>query len=181
MHELDKHLGVLKNNKVMRYDKNKLVEKTSSIDIQTTKPFEALDFSFFFNYQIFPPHILVAKTQWQAENRTMQIGDTIVQQAFLPPLKGLSQKIVFGVRISEIINESNLKRFSYETIEGHVEKGISSFSITADNGTIKFSIHTFSEPGNLLTKLLGPIFTRPYQAYCTRQALKQVKQRLDRQ
>jgi len=181
MHQLDKHLEVLKNKKVMRYDKNQLVEKTSSIYIQTSKTFEELDFRFFFNYQVFPSHILVAKTQWQAENRDIKVGDTIVQQAFLPPLKWLSQKVIFGVRVSEVINEKHLKCFSYETIEGHVEKGISSFSITADNSAIKFSIHTFSEPGNLLTKLLGPIFTLPYQAYCTRQALKQVKQQLELQ
>lgn len=165
----------------MQYDKHKLIEKTTSIHIKTTKIFQELDFDFFFNYRIFPSNILTFKTQWVTENRPMKVGDTIVQQAFLPPISSFSQKVIFGVRISEVINEANLKRFSYETIEGHVEKGISSFSITAESDTIKFSIHTYSEPGNLLTRVLGPILTLPYQAYCTRKALKQVKQQIEQQ
>lgn len=165
----------------MQYDKNNLLEKTTSVNIQTTKSLEELDFSFFFNYNIFPPDILIAQTQWAIEKRHMKVGDTIAQQVFLPPFKWWSQKVIFGVRISELINERNIKCFSYETIEGHVEKGSSSFSVTADPEVIKFSIHTYSTPGNLLTKILGPVFTLPYQAYCTRQALRYVKKQLEQQ
>lgn len=157
-----------------------LLEKTTSINVHTNKSIEQLNFDFFFNYHIFPVNILVAKTQWATEKRTMKAGDTIVQQAFLP-LKSFSLKVIFGVRISEVINESNLKRFSYETLEGHVEQGISSFSIGADKGKVQFSIHTYSQPGNWLTKLLGPVFTLPYQAYCTRQALIHIKKQLELQ
>lgn len=181
LHQLDKHLEVLKNKQVMRYDKHTLIEKTTSINIQTAKSLQELNFDFFFNYQIFPSNILVSKTQWATENRAMKVGDTIVQQAFLPPISSFSQKVILGVRISEVINEANLKRFSYETIEGHVEKGISSFSIADEKGIIKFSIHTYSEPGNWLTRILGPILTLPYQAYCTRKALQQVKKQIEQQ
>lgn len=181
IHQLDEHLEVLKSKPVVQYDKHKLIEKTTSISIQTAKSLQELDFDFFFNYRIFPSNILIFKTQWAVENRAMKVGDTIVQQAFLPPISSFSQKVIFGVRISEVINEANLKRFSYETLEGHVEKGISSFSITAENGTIKFSIHTYSEPGNMLTKFIGPILTLPYQAYCTRKALQQVKKQIVQQ
>lgn len=169
------------SKKVMTYQKSELVERISSIYIQTDKSIDELDCSFLFDYRIFPSNILTAKTQWQTENRGPQVGDTIVQQAFLPPSKWLSQKIIFGVRISEIINDENLKRLSYETLEGHVERGHSSFSVTADEGSLKFSIHTFSEPGNLLMRLLGPFVTLPYQAYCTRQALIYVKKQLELQ
>ncbi|MBL7706069.1 MAG: DUF1990 family protein [Taibaiella sp.] len=178
--QFDKHLEVLRNKKVQHYDKKKLLEKTTSINIYTNKSLQELDFSFFFNYHIFPANILVAKTLWAAEKRNMKVGDTIVQQIFLP-LKSFNLKVIFGVRISEVINENNLKQFSYETLEGHVEQGISSFSITADDGIIKFSIHTYSQPGNWLTRLLGPIVTLPYQAYCTRQALVHVKKQLEQQ
>lgn len=179
-HQFDKHLERLKNKQVQHYDKSKLLEKTTSINIHTNKSMEQLNFDFFFNYHIFPANILVAKTQWEAENRYMQAGDTIVQQAFLP-LKSFSLKVIFGVRISEMINESNLKKFSYETIEGHVEQGISSFSVSADKGKVQFSIHTYSQAGNWLTRLLSPIITLPYQAYCTRQALVHVKKQLELQ
>lgn len=180
-HQFDKHLEVLKSKKVQHYDKEKLLEKTTSINIYTNKSLQELDFSFFFNYHVFPANILIAKTQWATEKRNMEAGDTIVQQAFLPPLKWFSLKVIFGVRVSEVINESNLKRFSYETIEGHVEQGISSFSISAGNGQVQFSIHTYSQPGNWLTRLIGPIFTLPYQSYCTRQALAHVKKQLEQQ
>lgn len=179
-HQFEKHLEVLKSKKVQHYDKEKLLEKTTSINIHTNKSLEELNFDFFFNYHIFPPNILVAKTQWETESRNMKVGDTIVQQAFLP-LKSFNLKVIFGVRISKVINESNLKRFSYETIEGHVEQGISSFSISNDNGKVQFSIHTYSQPGNWLAKLLGPIITLPYQSYCTRQALIHVKKQLEQQ
>jgi len=80
------------------------------------------------------------------------------------------------VRIKEIINELSIKGYSYETLEGHVEKGISIFTIEKrDNGKIIFSIKTFSKPATILTKILGPIFSVPYQTYCTMHALKNVK------
>ena len=94
-------------------------------------------------------------TQWASEKREMQIGDTIVQQAFIPALRHLSQKIIFGVRINDIINEPTKIGFTYEILKGHVERGISIFTIekTADQKTI-FKVHTFSQPGNILTKLV---------------------------
>lgn len=109
----------------------------------------------------------------------MKIGDTILQQVFIPPTKTFSQKIVFGVRINDFIDETERKGFSYETIEGHVEKGESTFTIENINGGLIFKIKTFSEPGNLLTKLVGPIFTVPYQTYCTRIALENVKSQIE--
>jgi uncharacterized protein (UPF0548 family) len=117
-------------------------------------------------------------TQWELEKRTMKIGDTILQQALIPPTKFFSQKITFGVRINKIINEENKKGFSYETIEGHVEKGESTFTVEQEKSKMIFKIQTFSEPGNLLTNVVGPIFTLPYQAYCTRRALDNVKHQI---
>ena len=113
-------------------------------------------------------------TQWDSENRVMQVGDTIVQQVYLPPWKKFSQKIVFGVRINRIIDEPFKKGFSYETLDGHVEKGLSIFTFELENGNPIFKIETFSKPGNILTRLLGPIFSIPYQTYCTHAALKNV-------
>ncbi len=81
----------------------------------------------------------------------MQIGDTILQQVFIPPVKQFSKKIIFGVRINAIINEAVRIGFSYETLEGHVEKGESTFTIEEIEGNIIFKIHTFSEPGSWLT------------------------------
>jgi uncharacterized protein (UPF0548 family) len=121
------------------------------------------------------------RNQWTDENREMKIGDTIVQQVYIPPTKRLSQKIVFGVRINEIIDQTDKKGFSYETLEGHFEKGISTFTIERIDNRLVFKVQTYSTPGNILTKILGPVFSVPYQTYCTKAALKNVKKQLDNQ
>lgn len=173
------HLNFLKMQPVSDYDPAGLTEKTSSIIINTNKELAKLETGFFFEYKIFPPRIMSFLTQWAYEKRKMNIGDTIVQQAFIPPFNFLSQKIVLGVRISEIINEPNRIGFSYETIRGHVETGVSTFTIEKIAGNTVFKIHTFSKPGTLLSKIAGPFFSIPYQSYCTRKALKYVKQQLE--
>ena len=163
----------------MKFDKLKLKEKTTTIDIQTEKSLEAVDLSFLFDYKIFPSNIMLYSTQWRKENRKMKIGDTILQQVYIPPIKFFSHKIVFGVRINNIINDPDKKGFSYETIEGHVERGESTFTVEQCNDGQIFKIKTFSTPGNLLTRLAGPIFTVPYQTYCTKTALKNVKSQIE--
>jgi hypothetical protein len=156
-------LKQLATKPTMTFDKTKLKEKTTIIDVKSEKTLEQLNLDFLFDYKIFPSSILTFLTQWGHENRKIKIGDTILQQAFIPPTKTFSQKVIFGVRINNIIDEPERKGFSYVTVEGHVEKGES----------------TFSEPGNLLTKLVGPIFTVPYQTFCTRTALRNVKRQIE--
>jgi len=178
-HNFKKHLELLKTKPVMTYDKTRLVKKISTISLTTTKTINELDLSFLFNYQIFPDNIMAFRTQWQDENREMKTGDTIVQQAYIPPLKTFSQKIIFGVRINGIIDQPNKRGFSYETLEGHVEKGISTFTIEQLNDELIFKIQTYSTPGNFLTRLLGPVFSVPYQTFCTRKALRHVKRQIE--
>jgi hypothetical protein len=177
----NKHLNLLKKQRVMLYDKAQLKEKVSTVEIHTAKKIEELNLDFLFNYEIFPDNILTFITQWKVENRRMKLGDTIVQQVYIPPIKVLSQKIVFGVRINEIIDETFRKGFSYETLEGHVEKGVSTFTIEQLENQIIFKIQTFSTPGNWLTKFLEPIFSIPYQTFCTNKALKNVKRQMEEQ
>jgi hypothetical protein len=180
--QADNFDGLLKQlttKPTMSFDKTKLKEKTTTIDIKTEKTLGQLNLDFLFAYKIFPSNIMTFMTQWGQEKRKMKIGDTILQQAFIPPAKTFSQKIVFGVRINNIIDETDRKGFSYVTIEGHVEKGESTFTIEQSDSGLIFKIKTFSEPGNLLTKLVGPIFTVPYQTYCTRTALENVKRQIE--
>jgi hypothetical protein len=177
-----KHLEFLNKQEIIKYDISRLKQKTTTIKIDTNKNLTDLNTDFFFDYKIFPNSIMTFLTQWDYEKRKMQIGDTIVQQAFIPPFRGFSQKIIFGVRISDIIDEPIRIGFSYETIIGHVEMGKSIFTIEkTESGNTIFKIHTFAKPGNKLTQLVGPIFSVPYQTFCTGQALKNVKQKLENQ
>ena len=172
-------LKQLTTKPTMTFDKTKLKEKTTTIEIKTEKTLGQINLDFLFDYKVFPSNIMTFMTEWEKEKRKMKIGDTILQQAFVPPTKTFSQKIVFGVRINNIINETERKGFSYVTIEGHVEKGESTFTIEQGDSGLIFKIKTFSEPGNLLTKLVGPIFTVPYQTYCTQTALENVKRQFE--
>ncbi|MGC4021862.1 MAG: hypothetical protein QM734_07895 [Cyclobacteriaceae bacterium] len=89
----------------MTFDKARLTEKTSTIDISADQNLRQTNLDFLFDYEVFPSDIMTFKTQWGQEKRKMKIGDTILQQATIPPIKVLSQKIVFGVRINSIIDE----------------------------------------------------------------------------
>lgn len=173
------HLALLKPAPVMAYDRSQLKEKVSAVEIVTSTPFEKRNLDFLFDYKIFPSNILTFLTQWENEKRKMQPGDTIVQQVFIPPVKSFSQKLIFGVRIKEIIDELARKGFSYETLEGHVEKGISTFTVEQEGSRIIFKIQTFSGAGNFLSKLMGPVFSVPYQRLCTNKALENCKRQLE--
>jgi hypothetical protein len=177
-HNFGKLLKQLQTERTSELQKAKLKEKTTSTCIKTNKTLKELDLGFFFNYKIFPSNIMTFMTQWNQERRQMQTGDTILQQVFIPPTKTFSQKIVFGVRVNSVIDEPERRGFSYVTIEGHVEKGESTFTVEESERGLVFKIRTFSEPGTWLTKILGPIFTVPYQGYCTRAALENVKRQI---
>jgi hypothetical protein len=172
------HLNQLKQVNVMSYDRSQLVEKETVFPINTDIPFDQLNTDILFDYRIFPEHILSALPEWSIKNRAMQPGDTILQQACLPPLKRFSLKMLFGVRICAIIDEPGRKGFSYETLKGHVERGISTFTLERRNGKPVFVIRTFSQPGNRLMRLFG-FLSVPYQAFCTKAAGKHVTGQLN--
>lgn len=175
-----KHLDQLKRVPVMAYEQSQLTEKTSAVTVRINKNLEALNTDFLFDYQIFPSHIMSHACEWKLQQRAMQEGDTIVQQICLPPTLGFSQKLIFGVRICQILKKPGLLSFSYETLEGHVEKGRSTFSLIQTGvDKIEIRIHTFSKPGHFLSKLVGPIFSIPYQNYCTKQALIHMRSQLE--
>jgi uncharacterized protein (UPF0548 family) len=110
----------------------------------------------------------------------MAAGDTMAQQIFLPPIPALSLKLIFGVRIKTVIDEPQRVEFSYETLEGHAEKGMSLFRIErVDEKTCRFQIETWSDAGNILSSLGKYVFTLPYQAYCKRAAMRHVKKQLE--
>lgn len=167
--------------KVMDYDKSRLTEKITTINIDTNKKIDQLNLNFLFDYKIFPDNIMTFKNEWREQSRKMKIGDTIAQQVYIPPTRTFSQKIIFGVRINEIIDQGDKKGFSYETLEGHVEKGLSTFTVEQLDNKIIFKVQTYSTPGNILTKILGPFFSIPYQTFCTKTALNNVKRQLESQ
>jgi len=175
------HLTHLKGKPVLDYNTAWLTEKAATLDVNTAKKLNQLNHDFIFDYMVFPHHIMTHLSQWAIEQRKMHIGDTIVQQVFIPPLRRTSIKVVVGVRINEIIHESNRVGFSYETLEGHVERGVSTFTIEQRADRIVVRIQTYSKPGNMLARLAGPFLSVPYQTYCNSIALQNMKRQLEEQ
>ncbi len=173
--EFPRYLEEFKRISVIPYQAQYLNHKLGKQVIECN--FSELSLSGFFNYEIFPVRILSAYTQWDDERRSIQTGDTIVQQINIPPFKSLSQRVIVRVRIKEIFNTEICKGFSYETLNGHVEKGISSFRIEPDNNRSVFTIETYSSPDLFTAKLFQPLSSL-YQDYCTNQALANVKRKL---
>jgi hypothetical protein len=154
-----------------------LPEKTSEIALGYSGPLSSYRTDFLFAYDIFPRFLMRAEAQWIREHRTMRVGDIIVQRAVLPPI-GFGLCAEFAVRVSALISEPSKLGFAYETLVGHLERGVSEFYFEERAGALFFVIHTYSEPAHWLSRLGRP-FSLVYQKWCTEQALKHVKQRFE--
>ena len=73
--------------------------------------------------------------------------------------------------------ETNTKRtygFTYQTLKGHVEEGVATFTIVQDltkHGQMSFTIESHSQSGNFLSKAMGRLSSR-IQRQSTQAALK---------
>jgi Domain of unknown function (DUF1990) len=130
----------------------------------------------FFDYRIFPREIMEFCAEWHFENRSMRVGDTIAQCARLPfgLVKGL-----FAVRIQEIRRQQELCSFSYGTLAGHPEMGISYFQLAREEDSIAFRIATTSRPAWLASCRGLVSLISGYQRYCTSLALQNVAAQLE--
>lgn len=129
---------------------------------------------FFFAYDVFPRSILKFFGEWQLENREMRAGDTIVQQAQLPP--GWGAHFIFGVRVLSVYREATRAGFNYGTLAGHPETGVNEFSFSLDQNGVVATVHTTAQLGHPLTRLLAP-FTRRYVNFCNQQALHRMREK----
>jgi len=128
-----------------------LPEKTSEIALGYSAPLSSRRTEFLFAYDIFPRFLMRAEPQWIREGRAMRLGDIIVRRAVLPPIG-----------------------FAYDTLAGHLERGVSKFYFEERAGALFFMIHNHSEPAHRLSRLGRP-FSLLYQKWCTQRALKHVK------
>ena len=162
----------------MSYDSHTVLrEKVTSVVVPgiAVTDLTACDLNFLFDYVVFPPDIMKYATEWKQQSRAMQKGDIIIQQASVPPLP-MSLKMVFAVRVVDMFRSPTKVGFSYGTLKGHAEMGISEFYFSIQDGVLRASIHTYSAPGALLTRMVAPLITLPYQQYCTNRALKRMSE-----
>src|ERR1043166_7026658 len=157
-------------------DARSLPERTTSIELGVAGPISKWRTDFLFDYDVFPPSIMRFEAEWKTAGRRMQVGDVIIQRAIVPPI-GFGICMEFAVRICSIMEEDARRGFGYETLSGHAERGVSEFYFENRDGMLAFTIHTLSEPGHWTARIASRVVTLPYQAWCTRRALKHVRDR----
>lgn len=154
-----------------------LPEKTIRSRIPVSGPpcdLEGCDLDFLFHYDVFPPALLKFFGEWHLYDRAMRVGDVIVQQVQIPPV-GLGITLVFGSRVLSVYRSSRTAGFSYGTLTGHPETGTNEFSLSVEEGSLSAAVRTVAAPGLFLSRLLAPVFTKPYVAFCTARALQRMK------
>lgn len=149
-------------------------ERTTSIALGVPGPIPRWNTQFLSDYQVFPKTIMRFDAEWRRAGRAMAAGDVIIQRALFPPI-GWGICLQFAVRITHLIREQNRFGFVYETLAGHVESGISEFYFEERADGLHFAIRTFSRPAHWSSRFVRYVFTEPYQAWCTRRALDNVR------
>lgn len=130
---------------------------------------------FIFRYEIFPEHILRSWGEWQGEGRAMRAGDTIVQEAAMPPVPW-GVRLLFGARVTEVSRSPLSVSFTYATLTSHAETGVNAFGLRLEGGEAIAWITSQAEPGNALMRLAGPVVMR-YADWCKEQAVTRMLER----
>ncbi|HWA24801.1 MAG TPA: DUF1990 family protein [Lacunisphaera sp.] len=133
-------------------------------------PLDETDLGFLFAYRVFPPEILRSRAEWEEENRSMRVGDTIVQQVEFPPGHGLH--FVFGVRVTAVFREPACAGFRYRALAGHPEHGENEFRFERRDDGIFALVRTEAGFASWLLRLLAPVCAAPYVRYCNLSAAR---------
>jgi len=131
--------------------------------------------AFLFRYEIFPETVLRFRGEWQDQGRAMRAGDTIAQEAAMPPVSW-GARLVFGARVTEIKRTPREATFSYCTLTSHAETGVNTFGLHLENGDIVARVLSRAEPGNPLMRLAGPV-VMAYADWCKKKAVESILSR----
>lgn len=142
---------------------------------EPVRSLHGLDLDFLFRYEVFPPNMLASFGEWRLQDRSMETGDIIVQQAQIPPFP-VSLKLIFGVRVFSVYRTDTEAGFAYETLVGHPETGTNRFCFFVEEDALFCAVHTVAAPGLFLSRLLAPFFTNWYVNFCNRKALLRLRQ-----
>lgn len=141
-------------------------------------PLPALDAArteFLFRYEIFPESILRSWGEWQGGGRSMREGDTIVQEAAVPPFPW-GARLLFGARVTAVRREPAAASFSYATLTSHAETGVNTFGLRLEAGSVVAWIGSQAEPGPPLMRLAGPV-VMGYADWCKERAVDRMLSR----
>lgn len=123
-----------------------------------------------WSYDIFPPDLM---------RSTLCSDDVLVREGVV-----IVQRVKVGfvvmeaaVRVVRVWHDGSIDAeesgFTYATVRGHPEMGVSSFWVSRSGEVVEFHIEARSQPGTLLTRLGSPV-SRAFQRAATRAALRHV-------
>jgi uncharacterized protein (UPF0548 family) len=125
-------------------------------------------------YHVFPTGLM--RYRVCTKDGQVRVGSVIVQRVRIGIIV-----IEAAVRVLDTwsVNKGDFEEagFSYVTLAGHPERGISSFRVTRAGANVQFSIVARSRPGLLLTKILRPL-SRRFQRTATMMALEHFRSSL---
>jgi uncharacterized protein (UPF0548 family) len=131
-------------------------------------PYERLA-EAIFSFRVFPPRLVTPVLR----RTPVEVGDTVGVCYHL--LWGVD--LFFAARVTDRFDETTggVRRtgFAYRTLLGHPETGEETFCVEKDlaTGRVRVALRSWSRPGILLTRLLGPV-TRRFQLRAGRAALE---------
>ena len=149
---------------VDRYERDAAVRSGES----RTAAFDRLE-GRLLRYDVFPPRVMDARVC--SRDGRLHESTIIVQRVRLGPLR-----LEFAVRVLRVWSdrggEADEAGFSYVTLKGHPERGVSTFSLSrpADADKITFRIDVRSRPASLLARAARPC-ARWFQRHATEAAL----------
>jgi uncharacterized protein (UPF0548 family) len=138
------------------------VELTSSPDASVAALFERAR-GRLSRYDVFPPTLMRPRVC----SRTGLVTKDVV----------IIQRVRLGIAVFEAAvkvvatwDTTDESGFTYATLEGHPERGISTFRVVREGAIVRFEIEAVSQPGSPITRVFRPI-SRRFQVSATRAAL----------
>jgi uncharacterized protein (UPF0548 family) len=121
------------------------------------------------DYRIFPPSIMRAEVC--SDDGRVHNGTTIIQHVAVGPFRLEAAVRVIRVWRGRDPGAEEIG-FTYATLEGHPERGVSSFSVrwNVNDQVITFVIDARSQPASLVARLTRPL-ARRFQRQATEAAL----------
>lgn len=117
--------------------------------------------TMLLKYQFYPPALMQHVSDFSRENRTMQVGDRVIQRINPLALIGIPFSLADTITMNEIaavIDEPRHKGFTYITTEAHAEMGEWSAAVEwREDNALVLTISALSRPAYSVRKQAHPI------------------------
>ena len=101
-----------------------------------------------FHYHFYPPDLLTQTSDFSLENRTMRVGDRVIQRMHILSLRRYPILDLIGItEIYNLINEPRRCGFTHVTVNPHIAEGEWTAQVTwHKNGNLFLNVSVISRP-----------------------------------